>query len=142
MPPAPGLLSRLIALRRISVLAQGCVLLLAVVWLKIPLPVMPMAAIAIALGAFNLFTQWRQQQARPVTDDEIFAQLLVDVAALGGLLYFAGGSANPFVSLFLVPLTIAAAALPARHAWLMAAATLRAPSQSVSGRMQTNSSPP
>ncbi len=126
MPPAPGLLSRLIALRRISVLAQGCVLLLAVVWLKIPLPVMPMAAIAIALGAFNLFTQWRQQQARPVTDDEIFAQLLVDVAALGGLLYFAGGSANPFVSLFLVPLTIAAAALPARHAWLMAAATLLA----------------
>jgi len=126
MPPAPGLLSRLIALRRISVLAQGCVLLLAVVWLKIPLPVMPMAAIAIALGAFNLFTQWRQQQARPVTHDEIFAQLLVDVAALGGLLYFAGGSANPFVSLFLVPLTIAAAALPARHAWLMAAATLLA----------------
>ena len=126
MPPAPGLLSRLIALRRISVLAQGCVLLLAVVWLKIPLPVMPMAAIAIALGAFNLFTQWRQQQARPVTHDEIFAQLLVDVAALGGLLYFAGGSANPFVALFLVPLTIAAAALPARHAWLMAAATLLA----------------
>ncbi|HNN45031.1 MAG TPA: ATP-binding protein, partial [Azospira sp.] len=39
---------------------------------------------------------------------------------------FAGGSANPFVSLFLVPLTIAAAALPVRQAWLMAGATLLA----------------
>lgn len=126
MPPAPGLLFRLIALRRISVLAQGGVLLLAVIWLRIPLPVLPMVAITITLGAFNLFTQWRQQQARPVTDEEVFAQLLVDVAALGGLLYFAGGSANPFVSLFLVPLTIAAAALPVRQAWLMAGATLLA----------------
>jgi two-component system sensor histidine kinase RegB len=126
MPLAPGLLSRLIALRRVSVLTQGLVLLLAVAWLQIPLPVGAMAAITVALALFNLYTQWRQQQARPVRDDEIFAQLLVDVAALAGLLYFAGGSANPFVSLFLVPPTIAAAVLSPRLAWSMAGATLAA----------------
>jgi two-component system sensor histidine kinase RegB len=120
---ASGILRRLVALRRISVLAQGLVLLLAVAWLKIPLVVGPMIAVTVTLALFNLYTQWRLQQERPAGDDELLAQLLVDVAALGLLLYFAGGSANPFVSLFLVPITIAATALPARHAWFMAAAT-------------------
>lgn len=120
---ASGILRRLVALRRISVLAQGLVLLLAVAWLKIPLVVGPMIAVTVTLALFNLYTQWRLQQERPAGDDELLAQLLVDVAALGVLLYFAGGSANPFVSLFLVPITIAATALPARHAWFMAGAT-------------------
>jgi two-component system, sensor histidine kinase RegB len=126
MSHAPSVLTRIVALRRISVLAQAAVLLLAVGWLKIPLPVAAMAGITVALGLFNLFAQWRLAQPRPISDDEVLAQLLVDVAALGGLLYFAGGSANPFVSLFLVPPTIAAAMLPARQAWFMAAATLLA----------------
>lgn len=121
--PAASLLPRLVALRRISVLAQGLVLLLAVGWLQMPLAVLPMIAATVALALFNLFTQWRLQRPRPVGDDELLAQLLVDVAVLGFLLYFAGGSANPFVSLFLVPITIAATALPARHAWLMASST-------------------
>ena len=120
---ATGPLPRLVALRRISVLAQGLVLLLAVGWLKIPLAVGPMIAVTVLLALFNLFTQWRLQRARPIGNDEILAQLLVDVVALGVLLYFAGGSANPFVSLFLVPITIAAAVLPAKHAWFMAGAT-------------------
>ena len=114
--PAYGPLPRLVALRRISLLAQGLVLLLAVGWLKIPLAVGSMIAITVLLALFNLMTQWRLQQSRPVSDDEVLAQLLVDVLALGALLYFAGGSANPFVSLFLVPITIAATVLPAKHA--------------------------
>ena len=121
--PAYGPLPRLVALRRISLLAQGLVLLLAVGWLKIPLAVGSMIAITVLLALFNLMTQWRLQQSRPVSDDEVLAQLLVDVLALGALLYFAGGSANPFVSLFLVPITIAATVLPAKHAWFMAGAT-------------------
>jgi len=116
-------LPRLVALRRISVLAQGGVLLLAVGWLQMPLPVVPMIGATIALALFNLYTQWRLQLSRPVGDDEILAQLLVDVAILAILLYFSGGSANPFVSLFLIPVTIAATALPARHAWFLAGAT-------------------
>lgn len=118
-----SLLPRLVALRRITVLAQGVVLLLAVGWLQMPLDVPWMIGATVALALFNLFTQWRLRQSRPVGDDEILAQLLVDVAVLAVLLYHAGGSSNPFVSLFLVPLTVAATALPARHAWLMAGAT-------------------
>ena len=124
MPPAPSLLARLVALRRISVLAQGGVLLLAILWLKIPLPVAPMIGITVALALFNLYAQWRLGLPRPIAEDELLAQLLVDILALAALLYFAGGSANPFVSLFLVPITIAATVLPARHAWFSAGATL------------------
>jgi two-component system sensor histidine kinase RegB len=39
-------------------------------------------------------------------------------------LYLSGGSTNPFVSLYLLPLTIAAAALPTRYAWSMAGLTV------------------
>lgn len=119
-------LHRLIVLRRVEVLAQALVLILAVFWLRIPLAVAPMAAVIAVLAAANLATQWRLGRSGPVTDGELFAQLSVDVAALTLLLYQAGGSANPFVSLFLLPPTLAAAMLPARFAWAMASLTLAA----------------
>ena len=55
---------------------------------------------------------------------ELFLQLSVDVLQLTVLLYYGGGSTNPFVSLYLLPLVIAAATLPRRHTWGMAALTL------------------
>ncbi len=102
------------------------VLILSVAWLQIPLEVVPMATIIALLAAINLFTQWRLDRGEPVSEREVFAHLLIDVGALGALLYFAGGSANPFVSLFLLPPTLAAAMLPARQAWAMAGITLAA----------------
>lgn len=127
-PTGPGgqPLARLLVLRRIEVLAQGLVLVLAAGWLRIPLEVLPMAAASIALGLFNLYSQWRLGRPRPVSEGEYFCQLLPDVAVLTLLLYYAGGSANPFVSLFLLPLTIAAATLPGRYIWAMAGITLGA----------------
>jgi hypothetical protein len=106
-------LKRLVALRRIEVLTQAMVLVLAVAWLKIPLEVAPMMAVIALLAAVNLLTRWRLDRGGAASEGEVFAHLAIDVAALGVLLYFAGGSANPFVSLFLLPPTLAAAMLPA-----------------------------
>ncbi len=119
-------LVRLVMLRRIEVLMQAIVLVLAVTWLGIPLEVVPMTAIIALLAAVNLITQWRLDKGAPVSENEILLHLAFDAGILGLLLYFAGGSANPFVSLFLLPPTLAAAMLPARHAWAMAAITLAA----------------
>ena len=47
-------LTRLVALRRIEVLTQAMVLVLAVAWLKIPLEVVPMTAVIALLAAVNL----------------------------------------------------------------------------------------
>jgi two-component system sensor histidine kinase RegB len=115
-----------VALRRIEVLTQAVVLLLAVGWLRIPLDVMAMSAIIALLAAINLGTRWRLARGGQVSENEVFAHLAIDAVVLGLLLYFAGGSANPFVSLFLLPPTLAAAMLPARHAWGMAGITLMA----------------
>jgi two-component system sensor histidine kinase RegB len=50
--------------------------------------------------------------------------LLVDVFAVTVLLYYAGGSTNPLVSFYLVPLIIAAITLPAAYTWSMAGLTV------------------
>jgi two-component system sensor histidine kinase RegB len=117
-------LRRLVALRRIEVLTQVIVLILAVAWLRIPLDVVPMTAIIGLLAAINLATQWRLERGSQPGDGEVLAHLFIDTLILTLLLYFAGGSANPFISLFLLPATLAAAMLPARHAWAMAGITL------------------
>ncbi len=52
---------------------------------------------------------------KTVTETEFSAQLTVDVLFIFALAYFTGGATNPFISYFLVPLSIAAATLPKRH---------------------------
>lgn len=119
-------MQRLMILRWVEIAAQIAVLAIAVGPLRLPLPVAPMSAIIVSLTAVNLITWWRLRQAQTFSSGEILLNLAVDTAALAGLLYFAGGSTNPFVSLFLLPITIAVAMLPTRHAWPMAALTLGA----------------
>ncbi|MBI1175002.1 MAG: sensor histidine kinase [Sideroxydans sp.] len=116
-------LRRLIALRGIAVAAQCIALLLAYFLLEMQLPWQPLIAVVLLLAALNLLSWWRLGADYPVTNAELFAQLCADVLALGMLLYYSGGSTNPFISLFLLPLVIAAATLPRRYTWGMAALT-------------------
>jgi two-component system sensor histidine kinase RegB len=116
-------LRRLIALRGIAVAAQCLVLALAYYALNMQLPWPPMLGIIVALAAFNFLSWWRLGRDYPVANAELFTQLGIDVLALAALLYFSGGSTNPFISLFLLPLVIAAATLPPRYTWSMAVLT-------------------
>jgi two-component system sensor histidine kinase RegB len=116
-------LRRLVNLRSLTVAAQLSTLLAAWKILELNLEWLPMLSGIATLAAINLLTFLRLRSSRPVTNLELFAQLSVDVFVLSLLLYYAGGSANPFVSLYLLPLVIAAATLPARYTWGMAALT-------------------
>ncbi len=87
------------------------------------MPLFPLAGGIGFLALFNLATWFRLRLPRPVSDGEPFAQILVDVAVFTVLLYFAGGAANPFAGMYVLPLTIAAAALPWVYTWSVAAAT-------------------
>src|SRR5579871_2912949 len=119
-----NLASRLCALRWIDVACQALVLLAAQHWFALASSRMQlMWGVVCGLAVFNLAVWLRLRGARPIADAELFAHLCVDVAALAGLLYLSGGTTNPFVSLLLVPLTIAAAILPGSYAWAMAALT-------------------
>ncbi len=116
-------LRRLVNLRALAIFAQ--LLTLLAVWrvLELELPWLPMLFTIAALATVNGLTLLRLKSARPVANLELFSQLGIDVIALGILLYFSGGSTNPFVSIYLLPLVIAAATLPARYTWGMAALT-------------------
>lgn len=114
-------LRRLLGLRAITFAGLGLSLWFAVTRLGMPLPVPPLATVLTGMLVLSLATLWRLRRAWPVADAELFIQLLLDVAALTALFYWSGGSANPFVMLYLLPLAIAAAALPAAYVWGMAA---------------------
>ena len=117
-------LQRLFLLRNIVIVAQCLTFALAHWALEMELPWMEMVAVTALLAILNLATWIRLYRNWPVSSVEFFAQLLVDVFALSTLLYFSGGSTNPFISLYLLPLTIAAAALPWAYTWVMAAITI------------------
>jgi two-component system sensor histidine kinase RegB len=121
--PGHSQLRRLVALRSTAVVAQ--LTTLALVWkiLELELDWQPMLLAIATLAAINLLSWLRLRNNTPVSNPELFAQLNVDVIALTILLYYGGGSTNPFVSLYLLPLVIAAATLPARYTWSMAAFT-------------------
>ena len=121
--PGHSQLRRLVALRGIAVAAQ--LITLAVVWkiLELELEWQPMLLAIAGLVFINLLTWLRLRNNSPVPNPELFAQLGVDVIALTILLYYSGGSTNPFVSLYLLPLVIAAATLPPRYTWGMAVLT-------------------
>ncbi len=116
-------LRRLVALRGIAIAAQCAVLALAWTVLELQLPWLPLFATVAALLVLDLLTWLRLSSNRPVSNTELFAQLSADVLALAVLIYFGGGSTNPFISLFLLPLVIAAATLPRGYTWGMAALT-------------------
>jgi two-component system, sensor histidine kinase RegB len=117
-------LRRMFLLRNIVIAGQVFAIAAAVRLLDTPLALAPMGMVIAVLIALNLRTWARMRRGNPVADAELFFELLADVACLTALLYLSGGSTNPFVSLYLLPLTIAAAALPARYAWSMAGLTV------------------
>lgn len=82
---------------------------------KLPLPAM-LLVIALEM-VFNGLTWLRVSRARPETNMELFGQMCVDLGALSALLFLSGGATNPFVTLYLPSLAIAAAILP----WTMMA---------------------
>lgn len=115
--PVTGMLRRLFVLRLYAIAGQVLAITVVNFVLDIQLPLLPMFMV-VALMSLLTFATWvRLAQPWPVTGMEFFAQLLVDTMALTVLLFYSGGSTNPFVSLYLLPIIIAAITLPALYAW-------------------------
>ena len=108
---------RLYVLRNTAIAWQIAVVALAKGYVGLPLPLLPLGLIIACLALFNAGTRLWLGRGYVPTSRGIFLQLLVDVLALTGLLYFSGGATNPFVLLFLLPLTIAVTALPGKYTW-------------------------
>ena len=113
-------LQRLIVTRTALILAEaaGIVLLSGLLHARLPLWGL---GLILALHALLNGVAWLRLRAGGTDRLEVFLQLAVDAAAIGALVCLTGGYANPFISLLLVPLILAAITLPPAPAWTMAA---------------------
>jgi two-component system sensor histidine kinase RegB len=118
----PGLLRNLALLRWFAVAGQLITVALVLHVLQIPLQPLPLWCGIAALALFNLWASWRVRRLRRVEPIEVVAHLSVDIAVLAWLIGWSGGAMNPFAPLFLLPIALAAVALPAR--WVLASAVL------------------
>jgi len=110
---------RLIMLRSVVMVCLS-VVIFGLLQASIPLPVLPLSLAIAALGLLSIIAWWRLRQTRQTTQRELLLQLLGDIAALSALFYFSGGYSNPFIWMYLLPITVAAVALRAAYAWLIA----------------------
>lgn len=105
------MLEVLIYLRYLAVAGQVLTILFVGQRLGLGIPTGSLLGISAALLAFNVATHAWWLRRRDAGARMLVFQLLVDMLALTGLLYFTGGPGNPFVSLYLVPVALAAIGL-------------------------------
>lgn len=111
---------RLVILRTVMIIGLGVTIAVVHFAVGVGLPLLPLAVGVVALALLNIWVYRCLRLGHSVTPRGIFVQLLADVAVLTLLLYCTGGSANPFVSLYLLPLVIAAVVLSPGYALFMA----------------------
>jgi two-component system sensor histidine kinase RegB len=116
-----GALRLLFWLRIVAIAAQIAAIALANFVLAGPLPLRELGLAIGALALWNALSYRSVHAARAVHDGEVVLHLAVDIVALTAVLYFTGGPTNPFVSLYLVPISLAATSLPTRYSWLTVA---------------------
>ncbi|MGB1244841.1 MAG: ATP-binding protein [Porticoccaceae bacterium] len=105
-------LQRLGFIRGVALLGQWLALGFFTVIKPIGLPMMAIAIILAIYTAITIATWLRSRTSVPIVDREFFAHLLIDIFFFSMLLYFSGGASNPFISYYLIPISIAAITLP------------------------------
>ena len=115
---------QLIELRWIAVIGQVTTIAGAILVFDVRLPLVQMLEVLACLIAFNIASHLRWHEHRPVTNNELFLALLVDVASLTMQLYLAGGTTNPFAFLYLLQVILSAVLLEAWSTWTIVAITL------------------
>ncbi|MBI2733392.1 MAG: HAMP domain-containing histidine kinase [Aquabacterium sp.] len=116
-------LLQLIQMRWLAVAGQLLTILIVEFVLDMSLPLVEMVTLLAVLAVFNIASWLRQRLALPVSNGELFVGLLVDVAVLTGQLYYSGGSANPFIYLYLLQVAVGSVLLKPVYTWAMVLAT-------------------
>jgi len=118
----------LLRLRWVAVVGQLITIGATVLLLRVDLPTFPLLTIVAFTAATNVvFGVWLRRHADTdesvhdaVHDLHVLAVVMtLDLASLTCLLYFSGGSANPFVIFYFVNLSLAAVVLPSRWVWTL-----------------------
>jgi len=116
----------LIQLRWLAVGGQLATIEIVYGVMAIEIPLVPLLGAIAALVAVNLASVPLVRRRSAVTNAELTAGLLFDVAVLAWQLYFSGGLANPFASLFLLQVVLGAILLKPSSSWGVVVAALAA----------------
>jgi two-component system, sensor histidine kinase RegB len=115
-------LAWLVRLRWLAISGQIAITALAVLGLKVSLPLLLVTALISFTAVSNLgLTLWLR--THEPSSRALFAVLVLDVLTLTGLLLSAGGAANPFSVFYLVHVALSALLLAPYRAWLVGALT-------------------
>jgi two-component system sensor histidine kinase RegB len=119
-------LFRLSLIRGVALIGQ----VLALIYFSAINPIgLPANAIALVLAIYASVTVATWQRSRmqvPIADNEFFIHLLADILFFSVLLYFSGGASNPFISYYLIPISIAAITVSRQYSILIAVTALGA----------------
>ena len=88
------------------------------------LPIHTLSGMVVVFALIAIATHWRTYLPRTISNIEFFSHLLMDIFALSTLVYFSGGASNPFISYYLVPISIAAITLPVAMTWVVTLVSL------------------
>ncbi|WP_242512287.1 ATP-binding protein [Pseudolysobacter antarcticus] len=109
------LLASLAWLRLCAIVGQALTVAFVAHWLVLPIPENALWRGIAVLLLFEVLVLWRMRRTWPVNELEVFGHFVVDMGVLAYLLYLTGGSTNPFISLLVVPIALAATTLAARY---------------------------
>jgi len=117
-------LQRLLLLRLlVAVLSTfGTFVFHSIAPLELPIARLFIAALCVALSL--LIGAWRLRKEVPISDPELFVQLIVDAAILIFILLATGGASNPLISYLLVLLAVGATILHQRYVNVFAVANI------------------
>jgi len=118
--PDTSFLRTLCSLRWLATAGQAIAIVIATWLLGLDLPQLPLWSGVCVLALFNLYVQLRVHGSNPAPLTA-FGHILVDVIMLTWMVGWSGGIANPFGSLFLILIALAALALPRRWTHAVAA---------------------
>jgi two-component system sensor histidine kinase RegB len=116
-------LNWLVQLHWWAILGQCVVVAAAEAWTPIGLPLAALGVLLVLeVGANVALAAWARRGR--ITDGSVAAVMFIDVAVLTVLLDLTGGASNPFSTLYLVNVALAAVFLPLRWSWALMAASL------------------
>jgi two-component system, sensor histidine kinase RegB len=111
----------LVQFRWLAVVGQFATIMLVHFGLGIPLPLLPMMGVLAALVLLNLASRVWLSRHDEISGAALLLVSMLDVFALTAQLWLSGGVTNPFVSLYLLQVTMAAVLLEAQSTWLIVA---------------------
>lgn len=114
-------MQQLIQLRWLAVIGQVATITIALMVFHITLPLPAMVAVLLFLVVLNVLSLARLGLPSDVRNGELLLSLLFDVVALTAQLYLSGGATNPFISLYLLQVTLGAVLVEAWSTWAVVA---------------------